>query len=77
MDIYKFIKPAIFSTDPEKAHSIAISGIKLGLHPIDTEKSSNVLSQNIINLSFDNPIGMAAGFDKNGEVPIENGVWVC
>jgi dihydroorotate dehydrogenase len=71
MDIYKFIKPAIFSTDPEKAHSLAISGIKLGLHPIDTEKSSNILSQNILNLSFDNPIGMAAGFDKNGEVPNE------
>ncbi len=71
MDIYKFIKPAIFSTDPEKAHNLAISAIKLGLHPLDTEPSSNILSQNLLNLSFSNPIGMAAGFDKNGEVPNE------
>lgn len=53
--------------DPEKAHELAISGLALGLGghaPRDVPS----LSVRAMGLRFPNPVGMAAGFDKNARV---------
>lgn len=66
--IYSLAKPFLFQLDAERAHSLTIAGLKtvpMGPAP----KSDPVLKTNVAGLEFPNPIGMAPGFDKNGEVP--------
>jgi len=55
---------------PEFAHKITIKLLKLGLINLFVKPYSNshILHQVIWNLEFTNPIGLAAGFDKNSEV---------
>ena len=57
-------------TDPELAHKFAINIIKNPLllkNPFIQDNFKN-LNQKLFNLHFKNPIGLAAGFDKNGEI---------
>ena len=70
MSYYKKFRKLAFLIEPEKAHQLAISSIKLGIRQPPIEDSKN-FSQTIFNREFKNPIGLAAGFDKNGEVPNE------
>lgn len=64
MNIYKKIRPLIFMLPPELAHDVATKILKYlpsqdaFLHP--------VLKNTIYNITFATPIGIAAGFDKNG-----------
>lgn len=69
MDIYSLAKPLLFQLDAEKAHNITLKTLKIA------EKTGvlNLLSKPIIctprqvmGLTFPNPIGLAAGLDKNG-----------
>ncbi|QKP78888.1 quinone-dependent dihydroorotate dehydrogenase [Methyloligella sp. GL2] len=55
--------------DPEAAHGLTIRALQLGLHPKQEEPDDPRLAQTVWGLDFPNPIGMAAGFDKNAEVP--------
>lgn len=64
----KFLRPVLFSLDAETAHGLAILGLKIGLIPRLTPPQENILKQKIWGLEFPNPIGLAAGFDKNAEV---------
>ncbi|QJB68891.1 quinone-dependent dihydroorotate dehydrogenase [Parasphingorhabdus halotolerans] len=66
--LYDLAKPFIFSLDAERAHGLTIAALKavpMGPAP----KSDPVLATTVAGLTFPNPIGMAPGFDKNGEVP--------
>jgi len=54
--------------DPETAHSAAIAALRLGLAPVPEAFEDPVLSTRVWGLDFANPIGLAAGFDKNAEV---------
>jgi dihydroorotate dehydrogenase len=54
--------------DPEDAHRLAIQGLKL-LPPMRPRADDPKLAVRAFGLNFPNPIGMAAGFDKNAEVP--------
>ena len=66
--IYSLAKPLLFQIDAERAHGMTIAGLKavpMGPAP----KSDPVLQTDFAGLTFPNPIGMAPGFDKNGEVP--------
>lgn len=56
---------------PELAHRIAIKSLKLGLFRTNLTPSPTALQQDILGLHFKNPLGIAAGFDKNAEVPVE------
>ena len=60
----------LFRTDPEQAHKLAIKFIKSPLIKINFKpnKSFENLQQKIFNINFDNPLGLAAGFDKNAEI---------
>ncbi|SIO19434.1 dihydroorotate oxidase A [Parasphingorhabdus marina DSM 22363] len=66
--LYDLVRPLIFSLEAEKAHGLSIAGLKtvpMGPAP----KSDPVLTTQLAGLTFPNPVGMAPGFDKNGEVP--------
>ncbi|WP_417623038.1 quinone-dependent dihydroorotate dehydrogenase [Parasphingorhabdus sp.] len=66
--LYQLAKPLIFALEAERAHGLTIAGLKaLPLGP--APKSDPVLATHVAGLDFVNPIGMAPGFDKNGEVP--------
>jgi dihydroorotate dehydrogenase len=54
--------------DPEDAHRLAIHGLKL-LSPIRSRADDAKLAVRAFGLNFPNPIGIAAGFDKNAEAP--------
>ena len=70
MNIFETIgQKALFSLDPETAHRVSIKALKCGIVPFDPSTKYNKLEQTIAGLSFPNPIGLAAGYDKNGEVP--------
>lgn len=55
--------------DAETAHRVTIAGLKSGLVPLRTPQPDPRLAVSLWDLTFPNPVGMAAGFDKNGEVP--------
>ena len=62
-----FSLPLLRWFDPEDAHRLAVQGLKL-LPPARPRVDDEKLSVRAFGLNFPNPIGMAAGFDKNGEV---------
>ena len=68
MNLYELVKPLLFTLSPERAHSMAIFALKYGLMPSESFAYSSSLSQNLWGLDFPNPVGLAAGFDKNAEV---------
>ena len=63
-----FSLPLLRWLDPEDAHRLAIQGLRL-LPPIRPRPDDSKLAVRAFGLNFPNPIGMAAGFDKNAEVP--------
>jgi len=66
--LYTLAKPFIFSMDSEKAHNLTVKGLKsLPLSPAPS--TDPILQSRFAGLDFINPVGMAPGFDKNGEVP--------
>lgn len=59
----------LFTLDPETAHGLSITALKTGL-PLGCAPAVDPrLSLSVAGLNFPNPLGMAAGYDKNGEVP--------
>ena len=61
------IMPALHLLDAEKSHNLSIKLLKWRLTPVDTQKDSKVLRTKIWGMEIANPIGLAAGYDKNGE----------
>src|SRR4051812_13662657 len=55
--------------DPEDAHGCAIRGLKAGFGPRDAARDDPALAVRIAGLDLPNCFGLAAGFDKNAEVP--------
>ena len=68
--MFSKIRSLIFKIDPETAHNLAIKSLKLNLTPnlMGENKNDPIFKTTIFGKQIDNPIGMAAGFDKNGEV---------
>ncbi len=64
---YGFIRPLLFRLDAEVAHGLTLRLLKAGLHPRAPEDPPS-LKIKVAGLRFLNPVGMAAGFDKNAEV---------
>ncbi len=65
--------PAFRLLDAETAHLLALRGLRLGLAGEDTARDDTALQVRALGLLFANPIGLAAGFDKNAEavVPLQ------
>ncbi len=60
-------RPALLMLEPEKAHEMTLRSLEQGLYPKGGQNDRR-LEQEIWGLKFSNPLGMAAGFDKNGRV---------
>ncbi|MCI5078236.1 quinone-dependent dihydroorotate dehydrogenase [Oricola sp.] len=58
-----------FRFEPETAHAMALNALKSGLLPACTEKPDPRLEVVTAGLAFPNPVGVAAGFDKDAKVP--------
>lgn len=69
MSLYRIVRPLIFSLDAEKAHNISIQAARAGLLP-HARHSDPRLAVSLCGLNFANPLGLAAGYDKGGEVPV-------
>ena len=68
--MFSFLRPYIFSLDPESAHDLAIKSLKFNFIPqsfFDVE-NEDILSTSLFEKKLKNPIGLAAGFDKSAEV---------
>jgi len=68
MGLYDFAKSLLFTLSPEQAHGLAIFGLKHGLVLSDHHQDDPVLATRLWDMDFSNPVGLAAGFDKNAEV---------
>ncbi len=69
MSLHDVAARVLHAFDPEDAHGLAIKGLKLGLGPRDAGPDDPILAVQLAGLSLPNCIGLAAGFDKNAEVP--------
>ena len=65
--LYRFARPALFGIDPEMAHQATISILRR--LPYRQAQFRSCLANNVAGIQFPSPVGLAAGFDKNGEVP--------
>ena len=61
-------QPLLFALDPETAHGASIAALRSGIPLASCPKPDPRLAVRVAGLDFPNPLGMAAGFDKNGEV---------
>ncbi|MCX8953295.1 quinone-dependent dihydroorotate dehydrogenase [Ruegeria sp. NA] len=64
----KFGLAAMHCMDPETAHGMSIRALKAGLAPAPGPLTTPRLKTSLAGLNLPNPVGLAAGFDKNGEV---------
>ena len=65
--IFNLARPLLFTLDPERAHGLTLAALKA--MPARGPVQPGPLTIDVAGISFPNPIGMAAGFDKDGEVP--------
>ena len=68
--MFSNLRSLIFKLDPETAHGLAIKSLKFNFVPnvLDKNKNSHLFKTKLFEKEIENPIGMAAGFDKNAEV---------
>jgi dihydroorotate dehydrogenase len=67
MALYSLVRPLAFALDAERAHRATIAALKL-LPAGCAAEPDPLLSVQVAGLRFPNPVGLAAGFDKDGEV---------
>lgn len=59
----------MFSLEPEIAHKLSIAVLKSGLPLTAPPQKTRYLKTTVAGIEFPNPLGIAAGYDKNAEVP--------
>lgn len=62
--VYRFLRPILFRLPPETAHELALHSLSLLPPRLIEKRFSNPITR--FGLTFPNPVGLAAGFDKNG-----------
>ena len=67
MSGYAGIRPLLFALDPERAHRLVLSAVATGLFAHLPRPADPRLGRRVLGLDFPNPLGLAAGFDKNGK----------
>ena len=68
--MFSFLRPFVFNLDPETAHDLAIKSLKFNFLPnsLFTVVDEEMLKTTLFGKEINNPIGLAAGFDKSAEV---------
>lgn len=67
MNLYSLVRPLLFGMDAEAAHNLAVKMVGWGLVPSQEAVAHPQLETEVGGLTFRNPVGLAAGFDKNAE----------
>jgi dihydroorotate dehydrogenase len=67
--LYQLARPALFLLAPEDAHEATLKTLESGAYIRDTTPADASLAVTVGGLSLPNPVGIAAGFDKNARVP--------
>ena len=65
LDLYPLLRPALPLLDAEKGHRLALWALRNGLLRPETSPDDPVLTTSLLGRMLLNPIGLAAGFDKN------------
>ncbi len=65
--LYRFAAPVLFVLDPERAHRLTIAALRAA--PVLPPPAPGPLATRVAGVAFANPVGLAAGFDKDAEVP--------
>ncbi|MGH6816117.1 MAG: quinone-dependent dihydroorotate dehydrogenase [Hyphomicrobiaceae bacterium] len=68
-ELLTLARPLLLALDPEQAHELTLKALEAGLYPKAGGAGDGRLAVTVWNLAFPNPIGIAAGFDKDGRVP--------
>jgi dihydroorotate dehydrogenase len=58
---------ALHRIDPEAAHGLSLKALRMGLVPLPGAVTSSRLATRVAGLDLPNPVGLAAGYDKNAE----------
>ena len=66
--MFAALRPLLFALDPETAHNATLAALRTGLVP-KAPADDPILATNVAGLALPNPIGLAAGFDKDVLVP--------
>ena len=66
--LFKIASPILFALQPETAHELTLRALEFGADRLFSECEDACLHSEIWGLSFPNPVGVAAGFDKNARV---------
>lgn len=70
IDLYRGLaRRALFCLEAEKAHRLSVAALAAGLARLPAPRRDPALAQTLFGLEFPNPLGMAAGYDKDAEVP--------
>lgn len=67
IDLFPVARPLLHRLDPERAHGLALRAVRAGLAPTDEDRADPILAVDLWGQRFPNPVGLAAGFDKNAE----------
>ncbi len=67
MKYYKLLRKLLFCISEEKAHHLSIFALQCGLIPNQKRISGKILHQTLWDIDFVNPIGLAAGYDKDAQ----------
>lgn len=68
MDYFDILGPLVRTLPAEQAHSVTVWALQRGLVPSAKRVDESALKVKLWDLEFPNPVGMAAGFDKNAQV---------
>ncbi|TMH51509.1 MAG: quinone-dependent dihydroorotate dehydrogenase, partial [Betaproteobacteria bacterium] len=68
--LYRAVRPLLFALDPERAHGLSLKSLdvlaRLGAASLAATPAPR-MPVRVMGLDFPNPVGLAAGLDKNGE----------
>ena len=67
--LYPVAHAALFALEPEAAHEVSLKALECGAYPRDSGRDQQILAQTVFGLPFPNPVGIAAGYDKDARVP--------
>ncbi len=66
--IFELARPMLFALSPEDAHELTLKSLEMGVYPRPIAPDGASLAVDLWGLRFPNPIGIAAGFDKDARV---------
>src|SRR5512143_3139421 len=68
MNLYRLVRPLAFALDAETAHHLTVKALRL-FPPHRPPRVPDSLRTHVAGIDFPSPVGLAAGFDKDAQVP--------